>query len=166
MGKPPSIACNGSCEAAAWRLLCPVDLRAGDAFGPALARQIALLMMSVIFVVMCGPRPNGGAEDDGVHIGAHSVLNVSGHQQIASHRITLCSAFVQRIPERYLQLTFDDDDAGVLAVPMVFPISCWNEKCISERFAIRVFVAFQDSPLRAVLINILPHNALGIPRLR
>lgn len=91
-------------------------------------------MMIMILVVVCGPGPDCGADDDSVHLGTHSVLNIGRDQQVASDGITFCPGFVESIAEGYFQLALDNGNAGVLAVPMVLPISGGNEEGVRESF--------------------------------
>jgi len=97
-------------------------------------RQDILVMMIMILVVVCGPGPDCGADDDSVHLGAHGVFNIGRHQQVASDRVAFCPGFVESIAESYFQLPLDNGNAGVLAVPMVLPISGGNEEGVCESF--------------------------------
>ena len=123
-------------------------------------------MLVILFVVMGLPRPNSGPDDDRIDIRAHGVLNVGRHVQETSNGMALRSCFIEFVAKTHLQFAQNHCNPSVLGVPMMFPISRGNEKCVRERLANRVLVTFQDGPLRTVVIDILPNDGLCIPGLR
>src|SRR5215831_3705009 len=102
-----------------------------------------MFVVTVLVIVMSGPRSERCPDDDGVSLCAHRMFHVSWYQQKTSYTIALHSALIQALSISNSQGPGKDRNSCIGTMPMMFVITGGNEERICKSLAGNVTAALQ-----------------------
>src|SRR5215510_13361796 len=102
-----------------------------------------MLMVTVLVIVMCGPRSKRCPDDDGVSLCSHRVFHVGWYQQKTSYTIALHSALIQALAISHSQCPGKNRNSRIGTVPVMFVITGRDKKRVGKSLAGDVTATFQ-----------------------